>query len=59
VIDDNKTDVQTPPDTLWLFEQSDDRWMSWSGTEEDLRDFLDGEGIRAYEYKLAEGTINV
>ena len=42
-----------PPETIWLFEQADDRWMSWSGTEDDLKEFIEGSGIKAYEYTLS------
>jgi len=46
-----------PPKKLWLFEQADDAWMSWSGTEEDLREFIKGTGIKAYEYELTGNSI--
>lgn len=40
------------PKKIWLIEQADDKWISWSGTEQELRDFIGGDGIPAYEYVL-------
>ena len=47
-----------PPKKLWLFEQTNNAWMSWSGTEEDLREFIKGTGIKAYEYALTGEMID-
>lgn len=47
-----------PPEKLWLFEQADDKWMTWSGTEEDLNEFIEGTGIKAYEYTLTSKSIS-
>lgn len=47
-----------PPEKIWLFEQADGRWMSWSGGEQALREFLDGTDIFAYEFALTGRAIN-
>ena len=46
-----------PPEKLWLFEQANDEWMTWSGTEDDLKEFLKGSGIKAYEFSLTDRVL--
>ena len=41
-----------PQKNLWLFEQANDQWMTWTGTEQELNEWIPGTGIKAYEYSL-------
>ena len=47
-----------PPVKLWLLEQTNDRWITWSGTEQKLREWIEGSDVRAYEYTKTGKGIN-
>lgn len=47
-----------PPKKYWIFEQHDGSFLGWSGTEEDLAEFLKGTDIMAFEYVLTGKSIN-
>lgn len=47
-----------PPKKYWIFEQHGGRFLGWSGTEEELQEFLKDTDLTAFEYVLTGKSIN-